>query len=116
MKKYLLVLMLMTSFCSYAQQISADSLNEQFCILRTSYNLDFSSKISIDVYYGQERKFGSINLLKDDETGKAKKFNSIADALNFLGRQGWKLVIAVPVIADKTSSTEYIFKKTVKVE
>jgi hypothetical protein len=73
-------------------------------------------KVSIDVDYGQERKFGSINLMKDDETGKTKKFNSITDALNFLGRQGWKLVIAVPVIADKASSTDYIFKKEIKIE
>ncbi len=116
MKKYLLILMLMASFSSYSQQVSADSVVEQFCILRVAYSLDLSGKISIDVDYGQERKWGKVYQLKDDETGKIRKFNSIIDALNFLGRQGWKLVIAVPVIADKASSTDYVFKKEIKIE
>ena len=116
MKKYLLVFMIMTSLNSYTQQISADSVVEQFCILRVAYSLDLSGKISIDVDYGQERKWGKVYQLKDDETGKTRKFNSITDALNFLGRQGWKLVIAVPVFADKASSTDYIFKKEIKIE
>jgi hypothetical protein len=116
MKKYLLVFMLITSLSSYTQQVTSDSVVEQFCILRVAYSLDLSGRISIDVDYGQERKWGKIYQLKDDETGKIRKFNSITDALNFLGRLGWKLVIAVPVFADKTSSTDYIFKKEIKIE
>ena len=116
MKKYLLVLTLTASFHSYGQQVSADSVIDQFCILRVGYSLDLSGRVSIDVDYGQERKFGKMYFLRDEETGKTKKFNSITDALNYLGRQGWKLVIAVPVIADKASSTDYIFKKEIKIE
>jgi len=44
---------------------------------------------------------------------KQNKFHT--DALNFLGRQRRKLVIAVPVITDKASSTDYIFKKEIKI-
>jgi len=116
MKQLLLFLTLAISFDLTAQSLPKDSTIEQFCILRVAYSLDLSGKISIDVDYGQERKWGKVYQLKDDETGKTRKFNSITDALNFLGRQGWKLVIAVPVIADKASSTDYVFKKEIKIE
>lgn len=118
MKQLLLLTMLAVTFDLTAQSFSKDSIIEQFCILRVAYDIDFSGKISIDLDYGQERKawdwWGS-NALKDDETGKAKKFNSIADALNYLGRLGWKLVVAVPIVGDKSTSTDYIFKKEFRI-
>ena len=116
MKQLLLLLTLAIFFDLTAQSLTKDSTIEQFCILRVAYSLDLSGKISIDVDYGQERKWGKVYQLKDNETGKTRKFNSITDALNFLGRQGWKLVIAVPVIADKASSTDYVFKQEIKIE
>jgi len=117
MKQLVLLLTLAISLDLTAQSLPKDSTIEQFCIFRVGFNADFSSKISIDLDYGQERKTWGwgMNVLKDDETGKIKKFNSVADGLNYLGKLGWKLVIAVPVIADKASSTDYIFKKEFKV-
>ena len=116
MKQLLLLLTLAISFDLTAQSLPKDSTIEQFCILRGAFNADFSSKVSIDLDYGQERKlWGWDNALKDDKTGKAKKFNSITDGLNYLGTLGWKLVTAVPIVGDKTSSTDYIFKKEFKI-
>lgn len=110
MKQLLLLLIIGTSLHLPAQSVSKDSTIEQFCIVRVYFVF---GKVSIDLDYGQERKLWdwSKNVLKEDETGKARKFNSIADGLNYLGKLGWKLVAAVPIVGDKTSSTEYIFKK-----
>jgi hypothetical protein len=33
--------------------------------------------------------------MKDDE-GKAKKFNSVSDMLNYMSQQGWELITAQP--------------------
>ena len=42
---------------------------------------------------------------------KLNKFNSEADALNYMGQLGWKMVNAFPYITDKNSCTQYVFKK-----
>jgi hypothetical protein len=44
--------------------------------------------------------------------GKLKKFNSVIDALNYLGKMGWKLVNAYPVYNGSSSNIyHYVFKK-----
>jgi hypothetical protein len=112
MKQFLLLLTLVISLNITAQSLPKDSTIEQFCILRLGWGGDLSGKVTIDLDYGQERKlWGRENILKDDKTGKPRKFNSLADGLNYLGQLGWKLVAAVPIVGDKTSSTDYIFKK-----
>lgn len=113
MKIFLSALLLVISFNLEAQEIKDSSIVEEYCILRIG-GVPFSTKVSAIIDFGQERvSFGQDRLL-DKETGKIKRFNSRTDALNYLGRQGWKLVTAVPVIADKTSDAEYVFKKEIK--
>jgi hypothetical protein len=68
---------------------------EQYCELVAQGRL-FSAKVNIDVNYGEERKFFKSYALKD-ENGKLVKFNSVVDALNYLGFTGWKLVNAYPI-------------------
>jgi hypothetical protein len=85
---------------------------EQYCRLMTQNRL-FSNKVNIDVDYGDERKFFSDNRMRDEETGKIKKFNTVVDALNYLGSQGWILVNAFPVAESTSSITlHYYFKKS----
>ena len=70
---------------------------EQYCELVAQGRL-FSSKVTIDINFGEERKFfGGDTRLKDELTGKVKKFNSVTDALNYMGLQGWSLVNAFPI-------------------
>lgn len=57
---------------------------EQYCALVAQGKL-FSNMVTIDVNFGEERKFfGGYTRIKDDFTGKVKKFNSVTDALNFM--------------------------------
>ena len=50
-----------------------------------------SNKINVEVDFGGDTKFFSDTRMKDDE-GKAVKFNSVADILNYMSRQGWELI------------------------
>ena len=54
-----------------------------------------STKINVEVDYGQDTKFFSDTRMKDDE-GRAKKFNSVSDILNYMSQQGWELITAQP--------------------
>ena len=110
MKKYLLLVSILITLNSFSQETDSTPVMEQYCVLRIS-DIVFSNKISIDVDFGQERKPLRDNRMRDEETKKLKKFNSEADALNYMGQLGWKMVNAFPYITNKNSCTQYVFKK-----
>ena len=112
MKKLLIGVCLLVSFTSFAQDTTKV---EQYCRL-VAFNKLLSNKVNIDVDFGQERKFFSDNRLRDEETGKFKKFNSVTDALNYLGSEGWSLVNAYPVTEGSSSVYYFYFKKLFRKE
>lgn len=108
MKRFVFVCLLFIAFKSNAQK---DTLKvEQYCELVATPRL-LSSKVTIDIDYGDERSVWKDNRLRD-ENGKLKKFNTVIDALNFLGKDGWKLVNAFPVFAPNSPAVyHYVLKK-----
>ena len=107
MKKILTLAALVFSLHAFSQDTTKV---EQYCEVTASGKL-FSTKVTIDVDYGEERSFWKDHRLKDDD-GKLKKFNSVIDALNYLGKMGWKLVNAYPVYNGSSSNIyHYVFKK-----
>lgn len=111
MKKVIIaaVLLLSLSVSGFAQDTTKV---EQYCRL-VAQNRLLSNRVNIDVDYGDERKLFSDNRMRDEETGKIKKFNTVVDALNYMGSQGWILVNAFPVSESASSiSLHYYFKKT----
>jgi hypothetical protein len=107
MKKFLIGAFILVSLTGFAQDTTKV---EQYCRL-VAYNKLLSNKVNIDVDFGQERKFFTDNRLRDEETGKVKKFNTVTDALNYLGSQGWVLVNAYPVTEGSSSYLYFYFKK-----
>lgn len=63
-----------------------------------------STKLTIELDFGQENKFWS-NREYDlrDAAGKRIKFNSMIDALNFMGKNGYELIM--PYIVPSTNSS-----------
>jgi hypothetical protein len=112
MKKLLIAVCVLVSLSGSAQDTTKV---EQYCRL-VAYNKLLSNKVNIDVDFGQERKFFSDNRLRDEETGRVKKFNTVTDALNYLGSQGWILVNAYPVTEGSTSVLYFYFKKLFRKE
>ena len=108
MKKIILFLtILFISLTSFSQN---DTMKvEQYCEVIATPRL-LSNKVTIDINYGEERSVWKDNRLKTDE-GKVKKFNSVVDALNYMGKEGWIFVNAFPVTVGTNQIYHYAFRK-----
>ncbi|KAA9038085.1 hypothetical protein FW778_15115 [Ginsengibacter hankyongi] len=82
---------------------------EQYCEVIATPRL-LSNKVTIDINYGEQKSIWKDTRLKDDE-GKLKKFNTVVDALNYMGKDGWIFVNAFPVLNGTTQIYHYVFKK-----
>jgi hypothetical protein len=82
---------------------------EQYCQLIATPRL-FSNKVTIDIDFGEEKSFWSDTRLRNYD-GTLKKFNTIIDALNFMGREGWIFINAYPVRSGNSEVYHYGFKK-----
>jgi hypothetical protein len=108
MKKIIVFFCLFIALKSNAQQDLTRV--EQYCEVVATGRL-LSNKVTIDIDYGEERSIWKDNRLKDDN-GKLKKFNTVIDAINYLGKDGWKLVNAFPVLTGNGPMIyHYVFKK-----
>lgn len=67
----------------------------------------FSSKISIEVNFGQANNFWGTDHKLVDEQGNAITFNSMIDALNYMGERGWELVEEYYEWRNPKSENEY---------
>ena len=109
MKKIIIILTMgFASLQSFSQTDTAKV--EQYCEVVATPKL-FSNKVTIDINYGEEKSFWRDNRLKTDE-GKFKKFNSVIDALNYMGKDGWLFVNAFPVTIGTSQVFHYGFKKS----
>jgi hypothetical protein len=112
MKKIILLVFILASVNVFAQDTTKV---EQYCRL-VAFNKLLSNRVNIDVDFGDERKFFTDNRLRDEETGRLKKFNTVVDALNYMGSQGWVLVNAFPVVEGSSYTYHYYFKKLFRKE
>jgi hypothetical protein len=104
----IIALILFSSFESFSQ--TATDKVEQYAEVVATPRL-LSNKVTIDIDYGEERSIWKDNRLKEDN-GKLKKFNTTIDALNYMGKSGWTLVNAFPVLVGNNSQVyHYVFKK-----
>ncbi|GAB3828628.1 hypothetical protein GCM10028821_14350 [Hymenobacter jeollabukensis] len=71
-----------------------------------------STKVTIAIDYGQERKFFSDNRYKDAE-GKVQSFNSIIDALNYLNAEGWEFVNAYVIMVGGQNVYHYVMRRKI---
>jgi len=108
MKKILIAcIILFTSSVSDAQVDTARV--EQYCQVIATPGL-LSNKVTIDIDFGEEKSVWRDSRLKDCD-GKIKKFNTIIDALNYMGRQGWIFINAYPVTIGQNTIFHFAFKK-----
>ena len=108
MKKIVAIgIFLISTLISNAQ--SDTSKVEQYCQIIATPRL-LSNKVTIDIDYGDEKSFWHDTRLKTD-AGKLKKFNTVIDAINFMGREGWIFMNAYPVRRGETEIYHLAFKK-----
>jgi hypothetical protein len=107
MKKIFIIALILGSLHSFAQ---TDSVKiEQFCQVIAKPRL-LSNKVTIDIDFGEEKNFWSDTRLRTWE-GKIKKFNTIIDAMNFMGREGWSFINAYPVRYGDSEIFHFAFRK-----
>ena len=108
MKKIILIgIIFVSPFASFSQNDTTKI--EQYCELVATPRA-FSNRVTIDINYGEEKSIWKDTRLKTDE-GKLKKFNTVVDALNYMGKDGWIFINAFPVINGTTQVYHYAFKK-----
>src|SRR3954468_19540877 len=108
MKKTIYIgLFLFLSYSSFAQ--ADTSKIEQYCQIIATPRL-FSNKVTIDIDFGEEKSFWRDTRLKTYD-GKFKMFNSIIDALNFMGQEGWIFIDSYPVHNNQSDIYHFGFKK-----
>ena len=108
MKKiFLISIAIFIAMFSFAQ---SDTSNiEQYCQVIATPRL-LSNKVTIDIDFGEEKNFWRDNRVKEYD-GRLKKFNTVIDALNFMGKDGWIFINAYPVHIGNTEIYHFAFKK-----
>ena len=108
MKKLIISsLVLWVSLGSFAQ--TNNTKIEQYCQIIATPRL-VSNKVTIDIDFGEEKSIWKDNRLKTYD-GKLKKFNTVIDALNFMGKDGWTFINAYPVRIGENVIYHFAFKK-----
>ena len=108
MKKVFVVLFLqMAAFAVFAQDDTTKI--EQYCQIIATPRL-FSNKVTIDIDFGEHKSIWVDSRLRTFD-GRLKKFNTIIDALNFMGKEGWIFINAYPVRIGTTEVYHYGFRK-----
>lgn len=108
MKKSLVIgIFLISALISNAQ--TDTSKVEQYCQIIATPRL-LSNKVTIDIDFGEEKRFWNDTRLRTD-AGKLKKFNTVIDALNYMGMQGWTFINAFPVRTSDTEIYHFAFKR-----
>ena len=100
-------LLLLLSGSLFAQ--ADTSKIEQYCQIIATPRL-LSNKVTIDIDFGEEKSFWRDSRLKTYD-GRFKKFNTIIDALNFMGKEGWVFINAYPVRNNESEIYHFGFKK-----
>lgn len=73
----------------------------------------FSTKVSVSVDYGEEKGMWYDPRIRDVETGKVQKFNSMVDAINYMEDQGWDFVDAYAVTVSSQNTYHWLLRKKV---
>lgn len=104
---FILIFVLSASIATYAQTDTTKI--EQYCQITATPRL-LSNKVTIDIDFGEKKNFWTDNRLKSYD-GKLNKFNTIVDALNFMGKEGWIFINAYPVRNGDSDVYHFGFKK-----
>jgi len=72
-----------------------------------------SNKVNVEVDFGQESSFWlpADDQIVDPTTGKPKTFNSMVDAMNFMGESGWEFVQAYVVTISNQNVYHWLLKR-----
>jgi len=111
------ILMACTLTAQTYEDPTDEGVNWAYCQLVGSQKL-FSTKVDVSIDHGQEIKnIFQDNRIFDPATGKARSFNSMVDAMNFMGSLGWEFVQAYVITVSNINVYCWLLKiRVVKTE
>lgn len=112
MKKVLLTFILMLGFTFAFAQQSKPTPKYVYCELLGTAKF-MSSKVNVKADFGQSTSFWKGVAYLTDENGKAISFNSMVDAMNYFGDQGWEFVQAYIVTEGNQNVYHWLLKKEI---
>ena len=102
MKKLVVVMLVAVAMCSTAR-----SQEYIYCqIVGTGKIL--SNKVTVEIDFGQQTKLFTDKRLRD-EKGNVVVFNSMVDAMNYMGSDGWEFMQAYVVTVDTGMSKQNVY-------
>lgn len=113
MKQIVIFFSLLVMFTS--SKLNAQTTPEEKVIHCEIVGYKFLGKMTVEIDMGQSTGVLGLNTSYiTDENGKAKKFNSIIDALNFLGDNGWEFVQAYTIVINSVPETHYVLRQRIE--
>lgn len=107
MKK--LIIVFLASILASMAQVNAQTPDSYiYCELLGQTN-GFTNKVKITIDYGQDTKFGEDTRIRD-ENGEVITFNSMVDAMNWLGEKGWEFCQAYAITMGNTNVYHWLLK------
>jgi hypothetical protein len=111
--KNLLLFLVITLFSTslFAQEITEEE-EPSFVYCQIVGMAKFmSKKVTIQIDFGDKMNYFADSRLKDPKTGKLKVFNSMVDALNYMGKRGWEFEQAYALTISNQNVYHYLLKK-----
>lgn len=108
----IIALFLATHF-TYAQEqeeLNKKDAKEEYCMVLASSKF-MSTKVNIDVDFGQAWSFWKDKRGLKDANGKKMEFNSVVDALNYMSSLGWEFVNAYAISVNSQNVYHYVMKR-----
>jgi hypothetical protein len=116
MKKLILLsLIVLMSVPMFAQEnTSNEKTRDSFLYAEIlGYSKFLSTKVSVTIDFGQNTTLFEDTRLRD-ENGKVINFNSMVDAMNWMGAQGWEFVQAYTITEGQQNVYHWLLKLNLK--
>lgn len=115
MKKSMLFLgLLFACVCLFGQENQEKQVPYAYCELVGTQKFMNPNRISVEIDFGQEQNFWKTKDARiRDENGAVRSFNSMVDALNFMGYLGWEFVQAYVVTAQNQNVYHWLLRKPI---
>lgn len=94
-----------------ASNLKSDSIEQWvYCQIVGTQKFLNPNKLTVEIDYGQKRKWWSDNRRIRDDEGDVKEFNSMIDALNYMGTRGWQFVQAYTVTLGSSNVYHWLLR------
>lgn len=124
MKKILIIIAIlglaMTGYAQETDTIQSTKTKTVFAqIMGINKNvLGIGNKLSVEIDFGEEKNFWGNDGRNEvvDENGKEKKFNSMVDAMNFMGERGWVYTDSYVITVGQQHVIHWLLQKEIGID